>query len=141
MLPFLKSLLSAPGLSGHEGPLARLIERQWRPLSDELSLSRLGSIHALKRGYGPVPRASILLAAHMDAIGLIVTHVQDGFLRVDAIGGVDALGNLIARKETRAPSNSPVRAYQPAGCVSPAATCTRPPKWCTWTTWNTPSNC
>lgn len=90
ILPFLKSLLSVPGLSGHEGPLASLIERQWRPLSDELSLSRLGSLHALKRGYGPAPRPSILLAAHMDAIGLIVTHIQDGFLRVDAIGGVDA---------------------------------------------------
>jgi len=90
ILPFLKSLLSAPGLSGHEDPVARLIEDQWQPLTDDISRSRIGSVHALKRGTGATPRPSILLAAHMDAIGLIVTQVHEGFLRVAAIGGVDA---------------------------------------------------
>lgn len=89
ILPFLKSLLSIPGLSGYEAPAARLIEEQWRPLVDELSLSRIGSVHGYKKGAGEDPRPSILLAAHMDAIGLMVTQVQDGFLRITPIGGVD----------------------------------------------------
>jgi putative aminopeptidase FrvX len=89
ILPFFKSLLSLPGLSGYETPIASLVEAEWRPLVDELSLSRLGSIHGSKRGAGADPRPSIMLAAHMDAIGLMVTQVEDGFLRTTSVGGVD----------------------------------------------------
>jgi putative aminopeptidase FrvX len=89
ILPFFKSLLSLPGLSGYETPVARLIEAEWRPLVDELSLSRLGSIHGFKRGTGADPRPSVMLASHMDAIGLMVTQVEDGFLRITSVGGVD----------------------------------------------------
>jgi tetrahedral aminopeptidase len=89
ILPFLKSLLSVSGLSGYETPATNLIETEWRPLVDELNLSRLGSIHGFKRGAGADPRPSIMLAAHMDAIGLMVTQVEDGFLRITSVGGVD----------------------------------------------------
>jgi endoglucanase len=89
ILPFLKTLLSVPGLSGYETPVARLIETEWGPLVDELSLSRLGSVHGFKKGSGPGPRPSIMLAAHMDAIGLMVTQIEDGFLRITPIGGID----------------------------------------------------
>jgi putative aminopeptidase FrvX len=90
LLPLLKSLISTSGLSGHEAPVRELIESSWRPLTDELSVSRLGSLHGLKRGTAPEPRRTILIAAHMDAIGLMVTSIQDGFLRVTEIGGLDA---------------------------------------------------
>ena len=90
LLPFLKQLISLPGLSGHEGPARSVIEAAWLPLTDELSVSGLGSLHALKRGSGAEPRPSILLAAHMDAIGLMVTSVVDGFLRVTEGGGLGA---------------------------------------------------
>ena len=86
---FLKSLLSTSGLSGHEAPVRRLIEAAWQPLVDETSTSRLGSLHGLKRGTGAEPRPSLLLAAHMDAIGLMVTGHSDGLLRVTEIGGLD----------------------------------------------------
>ena len=88
-LTFLKSLLSVPGLSGYESPVAHLIEAEWGALVDELSLSRLGSVHGFKKGAGKDPRPSIMLAAHMDAIGLMVTQIEDGFLRITSIGGVD----------------------------------------------------
>jgi len=87
--PFLKELLSAPGLSGYEAPAAKIIAEKWRPLVDELSTSRLGSLHGLRKGAAAVPRPSLLVAAHMDAIGLMVTGIVEGFLRVTAIGGVD----------------------------------------------------
>ena len=89
ILQFLNSLLSVPGLSGYEAPVARLIETEWRPLVDELSLSRLGSVHGLKRGVGKEPRPIVMLAAHMDAVGLMVTQIEDGFLRITSTGDVD----------------------------------------------------
>lgn len=89
LLPFLKKLISAPGLSGYEGPVRDLIAEAWEPLTDELSTSRIGSLHGLRQGDGPEPRPSILLATHMDAIGLMVTKVVDGFLHLTAVGGVD----------------------------------------------------
>jgi putative aminopeptidase FrvX len=90
ILPFLKSLISVPGLSAYEGPVARLIEQKWKPWVDELSTSRLGSLHALKRGQGKGPHPSIMIATHMDAIGLMVTKIEDGFLHLEEIGGIDA---------------------------------------------------
>ena len=90
ILPFLKELISTSGLSGHEEAARRLIEPAWAPLTHELSTSRLGSLHGLRRGAGSEPRPSILLAAHMDAIGLMVTAIVDGYLRVTSVGGIDA---------------------------------------------------
>jgi putative aminopeptidase FrvX len=52
ILPFLKSMLSAPGLSAYEEPVMQLVREKWTPLVDEVSLSRLGSLQALKRGSG-----------------------------------------------------------------------------------------
>ena len=89
ILPFLKSLISVSGLSAYETPVANLIEAKWKPLVDETSRSRLGSLHGLKRGSGKSPRSSVLIAAHMDAIGLMVTKITDGFLHVTEIGGID----------------------------------------------------
>lgn len=97
IIPFLKSLISASGVSAYEAPVARLIEERWKPLVDETSISRLGSLHALKRGtpadkrvgQKDQKRPSIMIATHMDAIGLIVTRIEEGFLHVDEIGGVD----------------------------------------------------
>lgn len=92
---FLKKLLSAPGLSGYEEPARALIEDAWRPLTDELHVSRLGSLHGLRRGrlsQGQPPDSkapSLLLAAHMDAIGLMVTGITQGLLGITEIGGVD----------------------------------------------------
>jgi putative aminopeptidase FrvX len=90
LLTFLKKMITAPGLSGYEGPISDIIAEAWQPLTDDLHLSRIGSLHGLRRGSGKAPRPSILLATHMDAIGLMVAGIEDGFLRLSAIGGVDS---------------------------------------------------
>jgi putative aminopeptidase FrvX len=90
ILPFLKEIISVSGLSGYERAVRPLIEKAWAPLTHELSTSRLGSLHGLRRGGGSEPRPSILLAAHMDAIGLMVTAIVDGYLRLTSVGGIDA---------------------------------------------------
>jgi endoglucanase len=88
-LSFLKSLISVSGLSGHETPVAKIIEEKWRTLVDETSLSRVGSLHGLKKGSGKSPRPSIMIATHMDAIGMMVSRLEDGFLHIAPVGGID----------------------------------------------------
>jgi endoglucanase len=82
-------MITVSGLSGYEGPICEIIAEAWRPLTDELTRSRIGSLHGLRRGTGKDPRSSILLATHMDAIGLMVAGIEDGFLRLSEVGGID----------------------------------------------------
>ena len=89
-IPFLKDLLSAPGLSGYEDPVAKIIEDKWRPLVNEISRGKLGSLHGLRHGSAEPPRPSVMVATHMDAIGLMVTGITEGFLHISEVGGVDA---------------------------------------------------
>jgi putative aminopeptidase FrvX len=89
LLPFIKELISAPGISGYEAGVRPIIENAWRPITDRLGVSRLGSLHGLQKGTGSEPRPSIIAAAHMDAIGLMVNAIIEGFLRVTSIGGID----------------------------------------------------
>ncbi len=87
--PFLKHLISLPGLSGYETPVMEAIAERWRPVVDELTTSKIGSLHGLKRATSGKPAGSILLAAHMDAIGLMVSGFSEGLLRVTHVGGID----------------------------------------------------
>jgi len=86
---FLKGLLDEPGLSGHEGPIRERMRQAWDPLLDEITQSRLGSLHGRKRGRGRGSRPSILIAAHMDTVGLMVQQVVGGFLQVTPVGWLD----------------------------------------------------
>ena len=91
----LKQLTEAPGPTGNEGGAAAVIGPLWRPFVDEIVVDRVGSLLGIKRGAGPAdrPRPSILLAAHMDELGLMVSRIVEydgnGFLRVTGLGGVD----------------------------------------------------
>lgn len=89
LIPYLKTMLSAPGLSGFESPIRAIIKDAWTPLTDELTVSKIGSLHGLKKGQGIDPRQRVLISAHMDAIGMMVTEVQEGLLRITEIGGID----------------------------------------------------
>jgi tetrahedral aminopeptidase len=86
----LTKLISLAGVSGYETPVREALAEAWEPLVDEISVSRVGSLHALKRGEGTEPRPRVMLSAHMDGVGLIVTEVKNGYLQVTSIGGLDA---------------------------------------------------
>lgn len=98
ILPFLKSLISVSGVSGDEAPAADLIKNQWTPLVDDISQNNLASVLGLKRGTlkkslskaDKSPRPSVMIATHMDAIGMMVTRIVDGFIYITNIGGIDA---------------------------------------------------
>ena len=87
--PFLLSLLSQPGLSGYEEPVSEVIAEKWRPLVDELTVSPLRSLHGLRKAHANEKKPTLMIAAHMDAIGLMVKQIEQGFIRVSTIGGID----------------------------------------------------
>ncbi len=87
--PFLTSMLSKPGITGHEEPISAVIAEKWRPLVDELSTTPLGSLHGLRKAASKEKRPSLMIAAHMDAIGLMVKNIDHGLLWITKIGGID----------------------------------------------------
>lgn len=84
----LERLCSACGPSGFEGPVAGIAEELLRPLADEVRRDRLGNVIGVKRCGKPGAK-KLLLDAHLDEVGLIVTGHRDGFLSFQSLGGVD----------------------------------------------------
>lgn len=86
----LKSLVEAHAPSGHEGAVREIVRDAWRDLVDEMQHDGLGSLIGVKRATDPTdPPRRIMLAAHMDEIGLMVRDIVDGFIYVHRISGVD----------------------------------------------------
>ena len=84
----LERLCTCTAPSGFEAPAAAVAAELLRPLVDEVSVDRMGNVLGVRRcGKEGAPR--LLLDAHLDEIGLLVTGVEDGFLRFRSIGGVD----------------------------------------------------
>lgn len=94
MKELLEKVLAAYGPSGHEDKVRAVIEGLIRPYVDELRTDALGNLIARKHGAGK----RIMLAAHMDQIGFIVTGVdKHGFLRVHNVGGIYRRNSLNRR--------------------------------------------
>lgn len=88
MKALIQKLTEAFGPSGHEDAVRAIIRAEVEPLADQVRVDALGNLIAVKRAAQTGAR-KILLAAHMDEIGLIVTHIdENGFLRFTALGGV-----------------------------------------------------
>src|SRR5688572_12607146 len=86
-IAFLKRLLDTPGPSGFESAPARLWRDEARAFSDVTSDVAGNSMAVVNPNGAP----TIMLAGHIDEIGLIVTYIDDeGFLYISAIGGWDA---------------------------------------------------
>lgn len=84
----LENLCGPAGPSGYEAVVAQKAKELLSPLVDEVSVDRLGSVIGLRRCGKPQAKR-LLIDAHLDEIGLIVTGIEEGFLRFAAIGGVD----------------------------------------------------
>jgi endoglucanase len=84
------------GPSGNEEPIRQVIEKEIKDYVDEIHVDTLGNLIAVKKGSGSGKK--VMLAAHMDQIGLIVTNIdENGFLRFSNIGGVSPF-NVIHRE-------------------------------------------
>jgi putative aminopeptidase FrvX len=68
------------------------VRTEWGRWAAETRVDKMGNALAIRRGaiWADVPRRSIMLATHMDEIGLMVAGVKHGFIHVTALGGVDA---------------------------------------------------
>ena len=84
----LNRLCGLSGPSGFEQAAAQAARELLEPLVDEVSVNRLGSVLGVRR-CGKEHAPKLLLDAHLDEIGFIVTGHQDGFLRFATLGGVD----------------------------------------------------
>ncbi|WP_040195794.1 M28 family peptidase [Candidatus Soleaferrea massiliensis] len=85
----IKELTAVHGTSGNEYPAAKCAERLLRPFCKRIETDRLGNLIAVVRE-PKENRPHVLLDAHIDQIGLVVTYIEEnGFLRVAASGGVD----------------------------------------------------
>lgn len=90
VIPFFKSLSEASGVSGYEDEVREIVRETFGALSDEIRTDVMGNLIALKRGCDESePRRRIMLAGHMDEIGLMVTILDHGFLRFTQVGGFD----------------------------------------------------
>ena len=85
LFDLLQRLTGAFGPSGCEKQVREEIAQLTAPYVDELTTDTMGNLIAHKKGEGK----KLMFAAHMDSIGLVVTHVEEnGFLRFGAIGGL-----------------------------------------------------
>ncbi|HHV29080.1 M42 family metallopeptidase [Acetivibrio mesophilus] len=98
MFDLLKKLTGIVGVSGNEEEIREAIKEEIKDCVDEVKVDALGNLIAVKKGKGK----KIMVAAHMDEIGIMVTYIDDnGFLRFSAIGGVsryDSIGQRVKFK-------------------------------------------
>ena len=87
LIEILQALNACHGPSGSEGAVAGVLRTLAAPYVDSCTTDALGNLICHKKGSGP----KILFAAHMDSIGLMVTHIDEkGFLRFGPVGGLSA---------------------------------------------------
>jgi endoglucanase len=83
----IKKLVETYGPSGFEDQVRDLIHVEIEPFADEITIDPLGNLIAYKKGDGS--GLKVMIAAHMDEIGLMVSHItENGFLRFTNIGGI-----------------------------------------------------
>ena len=84
-LALLQALNSCHGPAGDEGEIAEVIRTLAAPYVDEYTIDTMGNLIVHKKGSGP----KVMFAAHMDSIGLIVTHIDEkGYLSFGRLGGI-----------------------------------------------------
>ena len=91
MLNLIKNLTAVRAISGREKAISDKLLSLVAPLCDRVWTDPMGSLIAEKKGTAPDgERRKIMLCAHMDEIGFLVTYIEDnGFIRVAPIGGID----------------------------------------------------
>lgn len=89
MLDTVKKLCALTGVSGWEDDVRDYILEQAIPLADETATDPLGNLYVFKKG-AVTPEAPVMICAHMDEVGVIVTGIEEsGVLRFAFVGGVD----------------------------------------------------
>jgi len=114
MLNTLKELCALNGVSGDEDAVRRYIADKAASFTDQIRTDALGNLIVFKKGKRSTG-SRLLLAAHMDEVGLIVTRITDeGFLKFGFVGGVDrrvAIGKRVVLGPNKVPGMIGLKAY------------------------------
>ncbi len=87
-IPLLKKISETPGISGFEYQIRELVKEEIKDFCDEMYTDAMGNLVVLKRGLDA--SKNILVAAHLDEIGFIVSYIDDkGFIKFQPVGGFD----------------------------------------------------
>lgn len=96
MIELLKQLCLLDGTSGDEGAVREFVISQIKEFC-EYKVDNLGNIIAFKKGKN-TPDKKVLIDAHLDEVGVIITHIEsNGFLRFKTVGGIDTAALLFRR--------------------------------------------
>ena len=100
----LQRLCAVPSVSGREEKIRAVLRERIEPLADEVRTDNLGNLIAVKKGSGV--GKTVMLCAHMDEIGFLVTFLEDsGMIRIAPVGGIHftatAFGSVISEKGVR----------------------------------------
>lgn len=83
----LNKICTTPGAPGFEQQIRSVVLEEIKGLVDEVEIDNMGNVYAIKRGKGD---KRVMIGAHMDEIGFMVTHIDDkGFIRFHTLGGFD----------------------------------------------------
>lgn len=87
----LKAICTTPGAPGFEQKVRELVIKEVKGLVDEVEVDNMGNVYAIKKGTATGKnKKKVMVGAHMDEIGFIVTHIDDnGFIRFHTLGGFD----------------------------------------------------
>jgi putative aminopeptidase FrvX len=86
-ISLLSKICETPGAPGYEHRIRQVVLDELKNIADEVSVDNMGNIVAVKKGS---ESKKVMVAAHLDEIGFIVTHIDDkGFLRFHTLGGFD----------------------------------------------------
>ncbi len=111
-MELLKKLCETAGIAGHEDAIREVVRAELTPFCDEIRQDALGNVIARRPGTADIDgkRPSVMIAAHMDEIGFMVSHVdsESGFLRLNPVGGFDPK-TLIAQRVWVHAESGPLR--------------------------------
>lgn len=86
-IELLSDICKEPGAPGFENRIRNYIHKEVKSLADEITIDNMGNLIAFRKGKSD---KKLVLAAHMDEISFIVTHIDDdGFIRFHVLGGFD----------------------------------------------------
>ena len=87
-ITLLKNICETAGAPGFEGRIRKIVYEELEGIADSLETDNMGNVIALIKGKSSAKKA--MVAAHMDEIGFMVTHIDEkGFLRFTPLGGFD----------------------------------------------------
>ena len=110
----LKCLCALPGVSSREDAVRDYIRAQVTPYANSVHVDVMGNLIVEKKGRVPGNK-KLMLAAHMDEVGLMVHHItDDGYLRFTCVGGIDRrvlIGKRVLVGEQKLPGVLGLKAY------------------------------